>query len=229
MEWRHESGVETCGLVIEVKHYKRSASTSFGHVLADYSRAFPTAEVYLVNHGPIGDATSSLPRELLVRCHTIRDLTALHVSARDGLREAVRKYVGNPVRAARAGAGKRAATQTDTVLAVDVSGSMSGYLGKPNFFEMVREIADERCGNAALIDVGVRAVVPLEKLPEAIMSADGGTTNLTDPVRKLLGTFKRVLVITDASGLDSLRQMSNQTIISTRPGLTAVEVWGSLS
>src|SRR5262245_25110600 len=44
--WRHESGVETCGLVIEVKHYKRSASTSFGHVLADYSRAFPTAEVY---------------------------------------------------------------------------------------------------------------------------------------------------------------------------------------
>jgi hypothetical protein len=224
--WRHESGVETCGLVIEVKHYKRSASTSFGHVLADYSRAFPKAEVYLVNHGPIGDATSGLPRELSVRCHTIRDLTALHVSARDELREAVRKCVGNPVAlpAKRADTGK----QTDTVLAVDVSVSMSGYLGKPDFFEMVREIADERCGNAALIDVGVRAVVPLEKLPEAIMSADGGTTNLAGPVSKLLGTFKRVLVITDAGGLDSLRHMSNQTIIATRSGLTVVEVCESL-
>jgi hypothetical protein len=224
--WRHESGVETCGLVIEVKHYKRSASTSFEHVLADYSRAFPAAQVYLVNHGPIGDVTSNLPRELLLRCNTIRDLTVPHVSARDELREAVRKYVGNPVAlpAAITGTGKRRGTQTDTVLAVDVSASMSGYLGKPDFFEIVREISDERCGNAALIDVGVRAVVPLDKLPEAILSADGGSTNLAGPVRELLGTFKRVLLITDASGLDSLRQVSKQTVLSTRSGLIAVEL-----
>jgi hypothetical protein len=220
--WRYEAGVETCGLVVEVKHYKRSATSSFGHVLMDYSRALPNAQVYLVNHGPIGDAMSSVPRELLARCHTINDLTAPHVSARDELREAVRKYVGEPV--ARPAAKSGASGQTDTVLAVDVSASMASYLNKPDFFDLMREIVDGSCANAALIDVGVRAVVPLDKLPEAITSAHGASTDLGEPVRELLGTFKRVLVVTDDDGLNSLRQVSRQTIVSRRSGLIAVEV-----
>src|SRR5262249_7550666 len=160
--WRYEAGVEMCGLVIEVKHYKRSATSSFGHVLTDYSRALPNAQVYLVNHGPIGDATSNVSRELLARCHTIDYLTAPHVSARDELREAVLKYVGEPMvwPAGESDAAKRASGQADTVLAVDVSASMASYLGKPDFFDIIREIVDGSCSKAALIDGGVRAVVP---------------------------------------------------------------------
>jgi hypothetical protein len=224
--WRNEASVDTCGLVVEVKHYKRSASSSFGHVLTDYSRAFPKAQVYLVNHGPIGDAVSNVPPELRARCHTIKDLTAPHVTARDELREAVRKYVGQPVvrPAGKPAAGKGAGGQADTVLAVDVSASMSGHLGKSDFFDIMREIVDRRCANAALIDVGVRAVVPLDKLPEAITSAHGASTSLDEPVRVLFGTFNRVLVITDDGGLNSLRQFPHQRIISKRSGLIAVEV-----
>jgi hypothetical protein len=224
--WRYEAGAETCGLVIEVKHYKRSATSSFGHVLTDYSRALPNAQVYLVNHGPIGDARSDIPDALSARCHTIKDLTAPHVSARDELREAVRKYVGEPMAqpAGKSGARKRASGQADTVVAVDVSASMAGYLGKPDFFDIMREIVDGSCAKGALIDVGVRDVVPLDKLPEAITSAPGPSTSLGEPVRELLGTFKRVLVVTDDGGLDTLREMSHRRIISRRSGLIAVEV-----
>jgi hypothetical protein len=74
-------------LVIEVKYYKRSAPSSFSNVLTDYSRAFPTAQVYLVNHGPVGDATKDVLRELLGRCNTIEDLTAMHLEAREQLRK----------------------------------------------------------------------------------------------------------------------------------------------
>ena len=74
---------------------------------------------------------SSVPHELSARCHTIASLTAQEVSARDELRKAVRKYVGEPVpwiaQKARAG-------PTDSVLAVDVSGSMLSYLGGPTFW-----------------------------------------------------------------------------------------------
>jgi hypothetical protein len=47
---------------------------------------------------------------------------------------------------------------------------------------------------------------------------------LGEPVRELLGTFKRVLVVTDDGGLDTLREMSHRRIISRRSGLIAVEV-----
>jgi hypothetical protein len=215
--WRHEAGVETCGLVVEVKHYKRSASSSFRHVLTDYSRAFPKAQVYLVNHGPIGDATS----ELLDRCNTIKNLTASHVSARDELRKAVRNYVGEPVaRSAR----KRGVGKVDTVIAIDVSASMSSYLGKPDFLDIMQEIVDDRCGNAALIDVGIRTVVPLDKLAEVMTIVHGGSTSLSEPVKELLSTFKRVFVITDDEGSNSLRQVSNQTVIARRSGLVAISV-----
>src|SRR6266446_4437600 len=38
---RQGSGSDTCGLVVEVKHYKRAARSAFGDVLDDYARAFP--------------------------------------------------------------------------------------------------------------------------------------------------------------------------------------------
>ena len=163
--WRRKNDRETCGLVIEVKHYKRSASLSFGEVLTDYARAFLEAEIYLVNHGPIGNAMSSVPHELSARCHTIASLTAQEVSARDELRKAVRKYVGEPVpwiaQKARAG-------PTDSVLAVDVSGSMLSYLGRADFLDFIREVVDGRFAMAALIDTTVRIVVPLDKLFEVL-------------------------------------------------------------
>jgi hypothetical protein len=214
-------------LVIEVKHYKRSAARSFGDVLNDYARAFPKAEVYLVNHGSVSGATTNLPRELLRRCNTIGDLTVSHIPARGDLRKAVREDVGEPVArpaAATSSAANGAAAQIDTVLAVDISESMASLLRSPDFFEIVREVADARCGNAALVDVGIRALVPLDELPEAITSARGSSTHLDAPVRELLGTFKRVLVVTDDDGVKSLKPLPNQKIISKRRGLVAVEV-----
>jgi hypothetical protein len=227
--WRNEAGIETCGMVVEVKHYKRSAPSSFGDVLTDYSGAFPKAQVYLVNHGPIGGTMRDIPRDLLARCHTIENLKASHLSARDELHKAVRNYVGKPVvlLARKSGAGKRAASQLDTVLAIDVSPSMSHYFCDPDFFEIVQQVADDRCGNAALIDIRIRAVVPLDSLPEAIASAQGSDTSLGGPVEELLGTFKRVLVITDDEGFTSLRPVANQTVIAERSGLIVIEVIAS--
>lgn len=218
--WRGDAGSDTCGLVVEIKHYKRPASSSFGNVLIDYSRAFPDAQVYLVNHGPTGDAIRNLPRELRLRCNTIENLTVLGMGARDKLREAVRTYVGQPViRPVK----KRASGPADTVLAIDVSGSMSDCLGGADFAEIMREIVDGRCDTAAMIDVGVRTIMPLGELP-ATITAEGSSTSLGEPVLELLRTFKRVLVVTDESGLSSLSGISNWTIIARRPGLSAIEV-----
>jgi hypothetical protein len=219
--WRRQAGLETCGLVIEVKHYKRSANSRFGHVLTDYARAFPNANIYLVNHGPIGDAMRAVPREVIARCSTISDLTPPNVTARDALRDAVRKYVGDPV----ARRSERHATkQADTVLAIDVSGSMSGYIGTPDFAHIMREIVDDRCGSAALIDVRVRALMPLDKLSEALTSTHGTDTRLSEPVRELLGSFSRVLVVTDDDGLNSLKDVFNHTVLSRRSDLVVIEV-----
>jgi hypothetical protein len=41
---------------------------------------------------------------------------------------------------------------------MDISASMSGYLNKPKFLDIVRGIVDDRCGNAALIDVAIRTL-----------------------------------------------------------------------
>lgn len=215
--WRDEE----CGLVVEVKHYKRSATSSFGDVLTDYARAFPMAQVYLVNHGPIGDATSGVPCELLARCNTIKNLTVPHLSARDELRKAVRAYVGEPVArpAQQSGAGP-----IDTVLAIDVSASMMLHLGTPDFLSLIQEIVDERCGEeAALIDVSVRAVVPLDKLSE-VTTHGGCITSLAGPVKYLLSTFKRVIVVTDNEGLSSLREVTDRAILARRSGLVALAV-----
>jgi hypothetical protein len=173
-------------LVVEVKHYKRSATSSFRDVLKDYSGAFPKADIYLVNHGPIGDAMSGLPR-----CHTIAELTSPHLSAREELYKAVRKYVGEPVRlpADKRAVGQNSSGVMNTVLAVDVSASMSSELGKPEVFDFVQQVAQNRCGSAALIDVTLRAVVPLEKLKDAISSLSGGSTDLSGPVKELVSNY----------------------------------------
>ena len=219
--WRRESGMETCGLVVEVKHYKRSAPASFSDVLIDYARALPNAQVYLVNHGPVGSATKNVPDELLSRCNTISNLTATHLPAREELRDAVRKYVGPPV-TRPAGAG--AARQADTVLAIDISPSMSSYLRGPDFLGIISNIIDDRCEKAALVDEDIRDLVPLDELADALAAADGESTDLDEPVRALLGTFKRVLLLTDTDGANTLRHVPNQTVISRPSGLVAIEV-----
>jgi uncharacterized protein with von Willebrand factor type A (vWA) domain len=72
-----------------------------------------------------------VPHELSARCHIIANLTAKDVSARDELRKAIRKYVGDPVSSItqKAGAGP-----TDSVLAVDVSGSMLDDLSQARLY-----------------------------------------------------------------------------------------------
>jgi hypothetical protein len=47
--WTSDGENLECRMVIEVKHYLRSAKRRFLDVLEDYARAFPQAKVFLVN------------------------------------------------------------------------------------------------------------------------------------------------------------------------------------
>lgn len=131
----------------------------------------------------------------------------------------MRKYVGEPV-AWLATIGSAA----DTVLALDILGSMSAHIGKADFHAMVSDLADGRCANAALIDTQVRALVLVEKLAEAIATTRGGSTSLGGPVKELLSTFGRVLMIRDDDGAAGLTGLANQKVISPRAGLVAIDV-----
>jgi capsule polysaccharide modification protein KpsS len=44
-------------------------------VLDDYARAFPNGNVYLVNHGPVGDILQELSSDVQKRCHILQKLT----------------------------------------------------------------------------------------------------------------------------------------------------------
>jgi hypothetical protein len=86
-------------------------------------------------------------------------------------------------------AGGRGTRQADTVVAIDVSGSMSNYLNKPEFQEIMRNIIDDHCATAALIDVEIHAVVPLDELPAVMKAARAGNTDLEKPS----GSFSALL------------------------------------
>ncbi|MGX0966093.1 hypothetical protein AB7M63_006542 [Bradyrhizobium japonicum] len=220
--WRREADEEKCGLVIEVKHYKKSAPSSFSDVLTDYARAFPDAEILLVNHGPIGNVLSKLNYHQRARCKTIEKLTATNRQARDELRAKVLTYVGRSH--ALQTANELGSLKADTVLAIDVSPSMRPYLDQQRFFEIVMETVDERCSDVALIDDKLRSLVRIEELRMALGTVSGRSTALEAPVRWLLGLYKRALIITDEEGADTLQAQFKKTLIPTRTGLVIIEI-----
>ena len=217
--WRGRPDFDRCTLVVEVKHYKRSSNRSFSEVLQDYARAFPKAEVFLVNHGPVGLALSDLPPGIAGRCHTVENLTADHSLARERLREAVRQCIGPPVQRSR-----QSVSSTDMVLAVDVSPSMSSCLHSLGMETIIGIAEKARCTEVAAIDTEVRTIVPLETAREALRSLTGHGTSLQGPIRELLETYARILVVTDNDGVGCLAGFSTKALDDPLPGLRLVEV-----
>lgn len=58
---RKRDGSATTVLAIEVKQYRSADAKKHGGVLAMYAAGLPDAEVFLVGHGPIGDARKHVP------------------------------------------------------------------------------------------------------------------------------------------------------------------------
>jgi hypothetical protein len=187
---------EVCELIIEVKHYKKSANRRFGEVLTRYARGHPEATVALVNYGPIGDVEPALDRDVSRRCETLGDLTPSNSQARERFGRLVRDIVGEPVATASSG---------ETVLLLDVSGSMEARLSTPALDELWSTAREAGAMSAVLADAATREDVPLaEALAAARGRAHYGADGLQDVARVLLAERRRVLVITDAQGGGSL-------------------------
>ncbi len=70
--WAGPKGADRCDLIIEVKHYKTPAVTTFGAALVDYAKAHPHATTVLVNYGPkagVADHEKWAHYGVLDRCH----------------------------------------------------------------------------------------------------------------------------------------------------------------
>jgi hypothetical protein len=214
--WRTRPKSDICEMIIEVKHYKRAAARSFAEALADYARACPYAQIYLVNHGPVGIAADKLPNDVKERCHSLEYLMADKPLIREQLYEAVKRCVGRPV--------LRKLLTADTIIAIDVSSSMSSFLGSVQFEQLLDELIDERSEEAAAIDVKIRAIVPLEKAVETARSFSGSSTALKQPLHELFESYDRILLITDDDGLGDLKSFSQRRLPDLLPGLRIVEL-----
>lgn len=87
---RTPDATSTTVLAVEVKQYQNADARKHGKVLAMYAAGLPDADVFLVGHGPIGDARSHVPQ-------TDRDRTKVFEHVRPG-----RSAAGASLRAALA-------------------------------------------------------------------------------------------------------------------------------
>lgn len=200
-----------CLMVIEVKHYLRSAKKRFIDVIEDYARANPSAEVYLVNYGPIGDLNVNINSTLRDRCHTIARLTPSHIQERKQLEEAVQKCAGKPVPAWPQGGTQ---PEPGTIIALDISRSMSSLLNSEQVESLIRSLLEtERPSKLAAIDTSINGIWPADRDGFlAITRREGGATSLEGPVRQLLEEFERIVVVTDDDGLAGLSSIGHEAV-----------------
>jgi hypothetical protein len=192
-------GTETCGVVIEVKHYKKAAPRRFQDVLEDYARAFQSARIVLVNHGPMRSVTDELPRQVRDRCTAIERLTVSNAEGRSKLAQIVRAYVGEPAFPAVVSI----AVPSDAAIAIDVSSSMLQRFGQSELTELFGAYSPS--DPIALIDDQLVDMVEIHELPQRLASLQGGGTNLAGPIHDLLTTSDNVIVITDDEGAQQLQ------------------------
>jgi hypothetical protein len=74
---RNRDGSSATVLAVEVKQYRSADANKHGKVLAMYAAGLPDADVFLVGHGPIGDARRHVPQ-------TDRDRTKVFEHVRPG-------------------------------------------------------------------------------------------------------------------------------------------------
>ncbi len=202
--WTRTNGREVCKMVIEVKHYKNSSKAKFINVFEDYARALPEGDIYLINHGPAGNAAYEVSRTIRDRCKSIDQLTASNVAAREQLASAVRKCIGDPM--------PRWPTEpqrlkSSTALLIDVSGSMHATMRSATMNLFIRVLAN--CELPAKLVAADQKIVGVWETGETgfdeLLQLDGGSTDLSQPVSELLNTYKYVLVITDKEGVATIQ------------------------
>lgn len=214
--WRNgANGTETCGVVIEVKHYKKAAPRRFKEVFEDYARAFNSAQIVLVNHGPMRDMMDELSPQISKRCLAIERLAPGNTDARSALAQIVRDYVGEPV----VSATDPIAVPKDTEIALDVSGSMLSR-SRSELAELLDTIALPS-KRITLVDCRVVATVTIGHLSRVLASLAGSNTDLRDPIQQLLQTAEDVVVVTDDEGA---RQLNGRTLRETPSGIVVVHV-----
>lgn len=200
--WTTDDGIEECRMVIEVKHYKRSAKQSFLSVFHDYAKAFPKAQIYLVSHGPTGKVVDSVSTLVKNRCHAIPHLTADNESGRLGLANAVRACVGAPIR----WDNQPQEANPAVLLVIDVSGSMKSLLRSVPMQEYIEQMVTlERPVQLVAVDNKIIGKWPATRAGLVnLLQSGGGFTELGRPVQMLLQTATRLIVITDRDGQNTL-------------------------
>uniref|UniRef100_I2PZD7 Uncharacterized protein n=1 Tax=Desulfovibrio sp. U5L TaxID=596152 RepID=I2PZD7_9BACT len=217
--WRGENDPETCGLVVEVKHYKRDAPERFHKVLVNYARAHPRAQVVLVGHGPMRDSYGEPDYDVRDRCHAIGDLTPENLEHRAALRKFVRDYVGEPVLRKKTSDGP-----TRRMVAIDISPSMSYALDAGEFPLLIDSFIREGIREFALVDTTIRHWCDMETILREICAAPrSGSTDLSTPLRELLQSHD-VFLITDADGLSGLTGFTIEEQASRRLGGMEVKI-----
>ena len=191
---------EDCGLIVEVKHYKRRSKRNFREALIDYANAHPSAKVVLVNYGPVGPAFADLPVLVRDRCTLIGYLNPENRAAQEEFRDVIRNCVGEP---AFKNLRKDAAVPGE-ILAVDSSASMIGIHCSSWFRDFIGG-REDRATKVAVVDRRIRAFETCESLKDWFDDNQlGFGTELSGPVTELLRDHDHVVVVTDQDGLDSL-------------------------
>lgn len=197
--WRETEQQEECGVVVEVKHYKRDAPGRFKEVLADYGRAHPKAEILLVSHGPARLADCEVPRDVYRRSQIIGELTASSPEKRAALHAIISAFFRNSIVSVDRIDEPRA-------VAIDISLSMSPVLADAKFLSLVKSLGSNDSTPLLLVDSEIRRTARLCDIEEAVRTTPRGTaTHLTKPIAEVLKSQPSVLVITDAEGLASIR------------------------
>lgn len=207
--WTEDDNDE-CRLVIEVKHYKKRSRRNFRDVLIDYSRAHPSADVLLVNYGPVGEDFYDLPEEVVDRCKMLGPLTPETQTALKDFQEFVRSSVGKPILTWQvSGMGP-----ANELIALDVSLSMQTILGSSELRKFLTSLNVNRT-EIAFIDREVRKIGKTNEFEEWYLNNKLGlSTSLSAPVRELISNYKQIVVITDDDGLRSLEDFNPEPIIS---------------
>jgi len=205
--WTVELGEEVCKMAIEVKHYKSSSKAKFVDVFEDYARAVPDGDVYLVNHGPAGNAVYEVSRSVRDRCNAIGHLTSSNQEARREFGTAVRNCVGEPI--VRCPTASQTSSGSAALL-FDVSGSMTTRLQSDAMAAFAKSLAEsELPSRLVAADTSIIGEWDTSESGLAeLLRTRGGSTNLSDPVSELLNTYESVIVVTDSGGVSCLRELN---------------------
>jgi hypothetical protein len=200
--WTTIGNLDICKMAIEVKHYKKPSKSKFVDVFKDYASAIPEGDVYLVNHGPAGNASANVPREIADRCFSIGDLTPLNLPKRKEFAVAIRQCVGEP----RTLTNKTLVPTGARLFMIDVSGSMSQTLKSDEMKNFLRDLMIvENASELVAVDTKIIERFEASDLGyEKLSCISGGNTHLAKSVSDLLEEVSSILVITDTDGKSDL-------------------------